>query len=213
LTAAATVAERSVPNWAKLRDVPRPRAFDQTDVTRRACEAFRDHGYTATSIEQLTVATGLRRSSLYGAFGDKHGLFLAALDLYCDENVAAALAGLAGDDAGAWRRLRRHLRDQGNDPAAVRRGCLLAKATAELAGEDPEVAKRCAAAYDSYERALADCFSRAQVAGDARAGLDPADAGALLLATLRGIESLGRAGRSRRALRLIADASVASLAA
>lgn len=191
----------------------RPRTFNEPQVVRRAREAFHDHGYAATSIEQLTEATGLQRSSLYGAFGDKHGLFLLAFGQYCDEEMTTVDAELAGDEAGAFARLRRHLRAKTDDPAASRRGCLLAKATAELAGEDQDVAQLAGAAYTRYERALADCLRGAQAAGDARDDITADDGGAMLLASLRGIEALGRTGRSKRSLRAIADATLASLAA
>lgn len=190
--------------------MPRTRTFDENEVTRRARDAFHDHGYAATSVEQLTAATGLQRSSLYGAFGDKHGLFLRAFHQYCDEEMATVEAELAGDDA--FDRLGRHLRAKTADPAASRRGCLIAKAGAEMAGEDPEVARIAAAAYATYERALTRCVAAAQAAGKIRDDIEPAAAGALLLATLRGIEALGRVGRSKRSLRTIADTTLRSLA-
>ncbi|MQY30567.1 TetR/AcrR family transcriptional regulator [Nocardia aurantia] len=191
----------------------RPRTFDESTVARHARETFHDHGYTATSVEQLTAATGLPRSSLYGAFGDKHGLFLRAFEQYCDEEMAAVRTELAGADREAFARLRRHLRGKTADPVASRRGCLLAKATAELADRDPDVARISAAAYRIYEQALTECLRAAQAAGDARSDLDPGAGGALLLAVLRGIEALGRAGHSEPALRAIADSAVAMLAA
>jgi AcrR family transcriptional regulator len=191
----------------------RPRTFDEPRVVRRAREAFHDHGYAATSVERLTAQTGLQRSSLYGAFGDKHELFLRAFGQYCEEEMGAIAQELAGDDAGAFARLGRHLYSKTADPAASRRGCMLAKAAAERASEDPEVARIATNAYELYERALTDCFRAAQAAGDARDDLAPADGGALLLAVLRGIEALGRAGRPEPALRRIADTALASLAA
>jgi TetR/AcrR family transcriptional repressor of nem operon len=190
----------------------RTRTFDEHQVTRRAREAFHEHGYAATSVEQLTAATGLQRSSLYSAFGDKHGLFLRAFGQYCDEEMAAVEAELGGDDPGAFARLTRHMRAKTDDPAASRRGCLLAKASAELASEDPEVARIASESYAIYERALTECFRGAQAAGDARTDIEPADAGAMLLSTLRGVEALGRVGRSKRALRTIADTTLTSLA-
>lgn len=192
--------------------MPRTRTFDEHEVTRRARDAFHDHGYAATSVEQLTAATGLQRSSLYGAFGDKHRLFLRAFGQYCGEEMATVEAELAGDDAGAFDRLARHLRSKTADPAASRRGCLLAKAGAEMAGEDPEVARIAADAYATYERAVTMCVAGAQAAGKIRDDIEPAAAGALLLATLRGIEALGRVGRSKRSLRTIADSALRSLA-
>jgi TetR/AcrR family transcriptional repressor of nem operon len=190
----------------------RPRTFDEPDVLRRARDAFQDHGYAATSVEQLTAATGLQRSSLYGAFGDKHELFLRSVAQYCDEEMGGVAEELAGDDAGAFARLAEHLRAKASDPTASRRGCLLAKATAELAGEDPDVARVATEAYGIYERALVDCFRGAQAAGDVRDDIEPAAGGALLLAVLRGIEALGRAGQSPAALQAIADSALKSIA-
>jgi TetR/AcrR family transcriptional regulator, transcriptional repressor for nem operon len=190
----------------------RARTFDEYEVTRRARDAFHDHGYAATSVEQLTAATGLQRSSLYGAFGDKHALFLRAFGQYCDEEMATVEDELAGDDAGAFDRLVHHFRAKTADPAVSRRGCLLAKASAEMAGEDPEVERIAAAAYATYERALTRCVEGAQAAGRVRDDIEPAAAAALLLATLRGIEALGRVGRSKRSLRAIGDSALKALA-
>ena len=44
---------------------------------------FRTHGYSGASISMLVEATGQSRSTLYSEFGDKGGLFTAALDHYC----------------------------------------------------------------------------------------------------------------------------------
>lgn len=191
----------------------RPRTFDEHEILRRAREPFWDHGYAATSVEQLTEATGLQRSSLYGAFGDKHGLFIGAFAQYCEENMGEVRRELAGDDAGAFARLRRHLRRKTDDPAASRRGCMLAKVSAEMADQDAEAGGLAADAYATYEAALIGCFRGAQRAGDARDDIDADAGGALLLATLRGIEALGRAGHPKAALRRIADAALASIAA
>jgi AcrR family transcriptional regulator len=191
----------------------RPRTFDEHEILGRAREAFWEHGYAATSVEQLTEATGLRRSSLYGAFGDKHGLFIGAFDQYCEESMDEVRRELAGDDATAFARIRRHLRRKTDDPATSRRGCMLAKVSAELADQDPEADKIAADAYAAYEAALTEAFAGAQRAGDARDDIDAPAGGALMLAALRGIEALGRAGQSKAALRRIADAALASIAA
>lgn len=190
----------------------RPRSFDEPRVLRQAREVFHDHGYTATSIEQLSQVTGLNRSSLYGAFGDKHQLFIDCFTQYCDEDSRLIKDELSGDEAGALKRLHRHFRAKASDPVASRRGCLLAKSTAELASEDPDVARLAKTFYAQYERAIVDCVAQAQAAGGLRADISAADAGAMLLAALRGIEALGRAGQSRRALRRIADTTLEVLA-
>ena len=57
----------------------RKRRFDDDEVLARAREVFLEHGYEGTSIDALVKATGLLRGSLYGAFGSKRGMFVAAL--------------------------------------------------------------------------------------------------------------------------------------
>jgi len=60
----------------------RPRSFDEATVVDAAMIAFWKLGYSETPIGALEAATGLKRVSIYNAFGDKEGLFLAALDHY-----------------------------------------------------------------------------------------------------------------------------------
>ncbi|MEM7448893.1 MAG: TetR/AcrR family transcriptional regulator [Myxococcota bacterium] len=62
--------------------MPRPRTFDEKEVITRAMLAFWKKGYGATSIRELEDATGISRISIYNAFRDKEGLFLAALRNY-----------------------------------------------------------------------------------------------------------------------------------
>ncbi|MFX5555055.1 helix-turn-helix domain-containing protein, partial [Acinetobacter baumannii] len=66
----------------------RPREFDIDLAIERAMQVFWSSGYHGTSLPDLLAATRLSRGSLYAAFGDKHGLFLRALDRYLDEALA-----------------------------------------------------------------------------------------------------------------------------
>src|SRR5215475_11048421 len=66
----------------------RPRSFDVEAAVERAMDVFWSRGYHATALPDLLRATKLSRGSLYAAFGDKHSLFLRALDRY----IADALA-------------------------------------------------------------------------------------------------------------------------
>ena len=65
----------------------RPRTFDESDVVAAARDEFWSRGYAATSVDDLTAATGLGKGSLYGAFGDKHSLYLRALDDYISSSL------------------------------------------------------------------------------------------------------------------------------
>ena len=67
----------------------RPRSFDPHEVMQQVQDAFWKGGFEGTSIGDLAGATGLNRPSLYGAFGDKHALYIQALQQYRDATQAA----------------------------------------------------------------------------------------------------------------------------
>ena len=70
--------------------MPRPREFNEATAIAAAVDVFCNRGFHATSVEDLVRATGVNRSSLYGVFGSKQGLFLRALDHVCEPEVDPA---------------------------------------------------------------------------------------------------------------------------
>ncbi|MDH5163888.1 TetR/AcrR family transcriptional regulator [Heyndrickxia oleronia] len=60
----------------------RLREFDEEKALDAAMHLFWEKGYSATSLSDLTAKMGIQRPSLYAAFGDKEGLFEAALRRY-----------------------------------------------------------------------------------------------------------------------------------
>ena len=191
----------------------RPRNFDEGKVLRTARDQFWSTGYAATRVDDIAAATGLGKGSLYGAFGDKHQLFLRTFDDYCAGVIEAVRRGLDGPDETAFERLRAHLQTVANATASdvTLRGCLLAKGTAELSGQDPAVAATARKTFAAIEELLASCIAGAQRAGDIKQDTDPTQLAALLLAVLRGIEALGKGGSSPDSLRAIAGTAIALL--
>ena len=60
----------------------RPREFDPERALEQAMEVFWAQGYEATSVQDLLEAMGINRGSMYDTFGDKHTLFVAAIEHY-----------------------------------------------------------------------------------------------------------------------------------
>ena len=66
-------------NHAKIG---RPRAFSEPDALDAAMRVFWEKGYEGASLDDLTGAMGINRSSLYATFGDKEALFQKAVERY-----------------------------------------------------------------------------------------------------------------------------------
>src|SRR3982750_105832 len=60
----------------------RPRAYEPDEALGKALDLFRKGGFAATSLDDLSAATGMNRPSLYGAFGDKRDLYIKAYQHY-----------------------------------------------------------------------------------------------------------------------------------
>jgi len=73
----------------------RPRSFDEHEAVEIALQLFLTKGYDGTSIAELTAAMGINPASLYGAFGDKRGLFERAMDAYAARRAPLIEAALA----------------------------------------------------------------------------------------------------------------------
>ncbi|MCX2723088.1 TetR/AcrR family transcriptional regulator [Roseibium salinum] len=114
----------------------RPRNFDEAAALEAAMNVFWQKGFEATSLDDLTKAMGLSRSSFYGAFGDKQSLFLRAVEHYSSNGIrnlrnVAETAG--GDPIDAMMQAI-------SDPKGGPRGCLLVNCITELAPHDEKVA-------------------------------------------------------------------------
>ena len=179
--------------------MPRAKEFRPEAALDAAMHLFWLKGYGATSMRDLLDGMGIGRGSFYDTFGDKHALFLAALDRFEAARVswvdeALEGAGMQGIDE-VFRRSIESL--TGFEP---RRGCLLANTAVELAPHDPEVAERISRHVRRTEEAFAGALVRAREAGEIPAESDPKVLARFLVGNLLGLRVLARAGADRRTL-------------
>src|SRR5690242_21316 len=69
----------------------RPRGYEPDVALAKALDLFRRDGFAATSLDDLSAATGMNRPSLYGAFGDKRDLYIKSYQRYRDAARAAMI--------------------------------------------------------------------------------------------------------------------------
>jgi TetR/AcrR family transcriptional regulator, transcriptional repressor for nem operon len=183
----------------------RPRSFDTDAAVERAMGVFWSRGYHATALPDLLRATKLSRGSLYAAFGDKHSLFLRALDRY----VAEALTRMDVEfDKEPVDGLRAYLAGYVDRTSGAngRRGCLLVATVMELAGRDAEVDRRIASFFKAMEARVADALSRAKAAGKLADGVEPSSAAKILLCFVEGLRVVGKTAPTRITSQATVDA-------
>lgn len=118
----------------------RPREFDEHQVIENLMNVFWDKGYEVTTLQDLVKASGLLKGSLYGAFGDKQAIYLAALKHYNRTRIQASIDMLAGE--GTARQKITRLFDGVIEPTKrgiFGGGCLLCNASLERAVTDRPV--------------------------------------------------------------------------
>ncbi|MEV1045680.1 helix-turn-helix domain-containing protein [Streptomyces sp. NPDC049916] len=107
------------------------------EVVAAAVDVFARRAYDGVSIDDLVTRLGVHRNSLYGAFGSKRGLYLAALRHHIEHDV------------------RPHL-DRVAQPDHVPTWDLLLIAAVDRAPDDPEVADLVLSVLAEMDKATAD---------------------------------------------------------
>lgn len=189
----------------------RPRAYDADDALRNATDAFWLNGYSGTSLDALSEATGMNRPSLYGAFGDKHALYLNALDRYIEAGVQAMEAALTGDMplAQALQRVYDGALALYLPAGGTPRGCFLVGTAVVEAKVDEDVRTRLAQGLKSFDRAFEKRIRRAQNDGELSADADAVVLSRVASAIMHSLALRSRAGDSRASLRATAAEGVA----
>ena len=138
-------------------------------------DVFWSDGFAATSLDDISAATGLNRPSLYGAFGDKRALYLQAYGQY-RKRVNELFAPLFAARKPLRTKLRRILTaalDLYLSGPEGPRGCFTVLSAASEAIADPDLHRLVGEAIDGTDRAFGRLFADAREAGELPAAADP----------------------------------------
>ena len=188
----------------------RPRAYQPDVALGKALDLFRKDGFAATSLDDLSAATGMNRPSLYGAFGDKRELFIKSYRRY-REDARAAMAGIFRDELPIRQRLARIYAvalDIYLSGDAGPRGCFTVMTAASEAVSDPDIRAMVLEGFAELDKAFAACFRRAREKGELPASADPATLAQLASATIHTIAIRARARTPRGELEAIVNGAI-----
>src|SRR6187397_1142673 len=188
----------------------RPRAYQPEIALGKALDLFRKGGFAATSLDDLSAATGMNRPSLYGAFGDKRELYIKAYQRY-RADAAAAMIGIFRDQQPIRQRLGRIYAvalDIYLSGDAGPRGCFTLVTAASEAVADPDIRAMVQEGLTGMDKAFAACFRRAKEKGELSDNADPAVLAQLASATLHSIAVRARARTPRGELEAIVNGAI-----
>ncbi|AKV09323.1 MULTISPECIES: TetR/AcrR family transcriptional regulator [Pseudomonas] len=189
----------------------RPRAYDPQTALQQALGVFWSTGYSGASLDSIATAAGMNRPSLYAAFGDKHALYIKALEQYWEFAAAAMQAALTDDELTLRQALTQFYEGQlaiyfSGDGQP--RGCFAIGTATTEAVEDPEIRE---VLSERLSRLDADLETRLRAAidkGELNKDVDPAALAVLASSLLHSISIRARAGKSRDELTELARNAV-----
>jgi len=188
----------------------RPRAYQPEIALGKALDLFRKDGFAATSLDELSAATGMNRPSLYGAFGDKRELYIKSYARY-REDARAAMQEIFRDELPIRKRLQRIYAvalDIYLSGEAGPRGCFTVMTAASEAVADPEIRSLVLEGFSELDKAFAACFRRAKEKGELPPSADPVVLAQLASATIHTIAIRARARVPRKELEAIVKGAV-----
>ena len=203
---------KKVPQAAKIaapKRRGRPRAYEPEVALGKALDLFRKGGFAATSLDDLSAATGMNRPSLYGAFGDKRELYIKSYQRYRDD-ARAAMTDIFKHEMPIRKRLARiyavalDIYLGGESP----RGCFTVMTAASEAVADPGIRAMVLEGFAELDKAFAACFRHAKERGELPAAADPIVLSQLASATIHTIAIRARAGVPRKELEEIVKGAI-----
>jgi len=196
---------------AEAKGRGRPRAYDPQTALLQALDVFWSTGYSGASLDSIATAAGMNRPSLYAAFGDKHALYIKALEQYWEFAAAAMQEALTDNELTLSQALMRFYEGQLSiyfSGDGQPRGCFAIGTATTEAVEDSEIRD---VLSDRLSRLDADLETRLRVAissGELKSDVDPAALAVLASSLLHSISIRARAGKSRAELTELARSAV-----
>src|ERR1700736_6447240 len=188
----------------------RPRAYEPQIALGKTLELFRKGGFAATSLDDLSAATGMHRPSLYGAFGDKRELYIKSYQRYRDD-ARAAMVDIFREELPIRKRLERIYAvalDIYLSGEAGPRGCFTVMTAASEAVADPEIRAMVLEGFSELDKAFAACFRLAKEKGELPETADPQILAQLASATIHTIAIRARARVPRKELEAIVKGAI-----
>lgn len=167
--------------------------FNREAVVAAAADSFREKGYGATSLDDLTGHLGIGRASLYNTFGDKRGLFIEALSAYINDGRAVLRDAISSNQSGKAA-LAEFLERNADCQGQAGYGCLAINVGFELNGADSQIGQAVVSSLERIEDTVMTLIRRGQSDGSVRESVNADEAARAITALIVGMHGMKRIG-------------------
>jgi TetR/AcrR family transcriptional repressor of nem operon len=189
----------------------RPYEFDREETLSKAMELFWEKGYKATSIEDLVDRMGIKRGSIYNTFGDKHSLFIAAVEYYAKE-VTSRTIKILESPGSPLENIKLFFETIVNTPSDKKtRGCLISNTVVELAPHDEEVADTVRIILERIQNAFLHCLDKAVELGELPEDTDTKVLSHFLATSTHGLIVTGKSAVDNKQVKNVVDVILSTL--
>lgn len=189
--------------------MPWEKSFDESDVVEQAMQVFWKKGYAATSISDITDATGIKRGSLYNAFEGKHDIFMRALQKYGGDRRTSKLRMLeAVDDPREAIAMFFDFTVKSTLDDPDKKGCLLFNTALDYSLHEDDVKQVVSAGIEEVVTFLERQIKRGKERGDIPDTVETSATAKALVALVVGIRVLGRGALGKAALQQISQQAI-----
>ena len=180
----------------------RTKQFDERQALLAAMLVFWEKGYEGTSILDLEQATGLGRTSLYNAFGNKRALFERVLTCYKESVMASLFTAMDSvpDIREGISRLLNAALDVNYDEQYPG-GCLVVLSVLESGQHDAASRASLEQSMQELRQGLQQRITRARKRGELPAGVDAAATATTIATVMAGMNVMGKAQFPRATLK------------
>ena len=180
----------------------RTKQFDERQALIKAMLVFWEKGYEATSIQDLEAAMGLKRTSIYNAFGNKRAIFERVMACYKESVMSALFAAM--DSAPNIREGIRRLLNGALDihfDEDTPGGCLVVLSVLESGQHDAQSQAALQQTIQDLKKALQARLTKAKRAGELSKDLDTGSTANTIATTMAGMMVMGKANFTKAALK------------
>jgi TetR/AcrR family transcriptional repressor of nem operon len=171
----------------------RPLEHNREEVISAAMNVFWDKGYSATSMADLKIATGLNPGSLYASYQSKEDLFIETLEFYCDQSIENIELDLfqGSDFIKNIHALFKRLLGSNDDSG---KGCFFVNTLIEMSPHNPRVKTLLEKYTEKYKSAFVAVLARAREKGQIANSIDTNTMAGQLMLAIWGLRVMQRSG-------------------